>query len=97
MTIDAPRAVRSNMKRSRIVVAVPALAALAFRGLAVSAPAEPGPEAAGLRLRLTVASHPQDGKEGYNVQADIINVSREALLLRADHWRLERKAGGFKE
>lgn len=72
------------------------LVALTVHGLAASTPPEPGPEAGGLRLRLLVTPHPQDGKEGYDVKADLINVSQEALPLRAVHWRSERRGGGFE-
>ena len=74
-----------------------ALAMLTARGLAGPALPEPGPEAAGLRLRLVVAPHPEGGKQGYDVQVDLISVSREAILLRASHWRSARHEGGFRE
>jgi hypothetical protein len=85
------------MKRSPFVLMSLMVVALTFRGLAASTLPEPGPEAAGLRLRLVVTPHPRDGKDGYDVQADLISVSREALRLRAVHWRSERQRGGFQE
>src|SRR5580765_6654723 len=72
------------------------LAAVSFR-LCASTPHEPGPEAAGLRLRLTVTPHSPDGKEGYEVQADLQNASGEIITLHALHWRSERHEGGFQE
>lgn len=37
----------------------------------------------------------QGGKEGYAVRAEVINVSREAVALRAVHWRSWGHEGGF--
>jgi hypothetical protein len=73
------------------------LGALVFRGQASASVAEPGPEVSGVRLRLTVTPHAQDGKEGYDVQADLVSVSREAVALRAIQWRSGRHEGGFRE
>jgi hypothetical protein len=61
-----------------------------------SEPPEPGPESGGLRLRFLVGPSPQDGKEGYDVQIDLISAGLESIQLRIDSWpRLHD--GGFKE
>jgi hypothetical protein len=45
---------------------------------------EPGPEALGLRLRLSVAPRAEPALAGYRVRVDLVNVSAEAILLRAN-------------
>jgi hypothetical protein len=61
----------------------------------VAAP-EPGPEAGGMRLRLLVTPKPDGGNEGYDVQMDLISVSREAIPLRLKA-RTSRTQGNFTE
>lgn len=73
------------------------LATVGFRGLCASALPEPGPEACGLRLRLMISPQPEGGKEGYNVEADLVNVSPDAIPLQAVHWRSESHEGGFPQ
>jgi hypothetical protein len=65
-------------------------------GLAEPALPEPGPESAGLRLRLLVTPHPEGGKEGYDVQVDLINFTAESISLRPNHWRSGRNEVGIK-
>ncbi len=72
------------------------LTLLTLRGLAESTLPEPGPEAGGLRLRLSVTPSPQGGNEGYDVKIDLISVSRESIPLRAN-WPWARHEYGFKE
>jgi len=85
------------MKSNAVVVLMSLiLVAPTFRGLAGAGSPEPGPEVDGLRLRLVVVPHPQDGKDGFNVRADLINVSREVAPLRAVLWRSEGHQGGFE-
>jgi hypothetical protein len=70
------------------------LTTIMHRAIAEPFPTEPGPEAAGLRLRLVVTPRPVDGKEGYDVQAALINVSHEAILLQL---ACSHEKGEFKE
>ncbi len=84
------------MKGNLLVRVSLLLVVLTVHGLAASTSPEPGPEAGGLRLRLVVTPHPKDGKEGYDVKAELINVGRQALPVRAVDWRAERQAGGFE-
>ena len=51
-------------------------------GFAEPAALEPGPENGGLRLRLTVVPE----GEGFEVRVELVNVSKQAIILRAD-WR----------
>lgn len=51
-------------------------------GLAEPAALEPGPENGGLRLRLTVVPN----EAGFEVRVELVNVSKQAIILRAD-WR----------
>src|SRR5688572_30382979 len=55
---------------------------------------EPGPEAGGLRLRLIAA--PRDGREGFDVRVDVINVTAGPITLRAE-WRSDEQQGDLKE
>jgi hypothetical protein len=74
-----------------------ALALLASHAMAGSPAPEPGPEAAGLRLRLIVTPHPDNGLEGYDIQLTLINVRPETVPLRAYQWRSRRHGGGFTD
>ncbi len=58
---------------------------MSLRTTAEIAPPEPGPEAGGLRLRLIVTPKPNDKGEGYDVRLDLLNVSPEAVSLRAKY------------
>ena len=86
-----------TMRKGLFVLMPLILTTVSFRGFCASLVPEPGPEVAGLRLRLTVTPQPQDGKEGYDVQADLANVSQAAISLQAVHWRTESHEGGFQE
>jgi hypothetical protein len=72
-----------------------ALTTLTLRGAAESAPAEPGPENGGLRLRLAVTPRTQAGNEGYDVHVELLNVSDRSITLRAG-WRFD-DAGDLKD
>lgn len=54
---------------------------------------EPGPEAGGLRLRLIAA--PRDGREGFDVRVDVINVTASPITLRGE-WRNDIEDGDLK-
>ena len=83
--------------RKRTLILIPlVLPLLTLRGLAESTPPEPGPEAGGLRLRLSVTPNPGGRDEGYDVQVDLISVIRESIVLQAN-WRAGFHEGGFKE
>jgi hypothetical protein len=59
--------------------------ASALLGISLGAgeePVEPGPEAGGIRMRLLVTPQPSEKVEGYGVQVDLINTTREAIPLR---------------
>ena len=86
-----------NMKHRVPIVTLLALTVLISRTAAAFEQPEPGPEAGGLRLSLVVTPHPEGGKEGYDVEVGLMNVSREAILLRANRWRSTRQEGGFQE
>ena len=55
---------------------------------------EPGPEAGGLRLRLVAA--PREGREGFEVRVDVVNVTEHTITLRAE-WRGDEEQGGLKD
>jgi hypothetical protein len=81
----------------RTLILIPlALILLTLRGLAQSTLPEPGPEAGGLRLRLSVTPNPEGTNEGYYVQVDLINVSRDPIPLLTN-WHSYQQEGGFKE
>ena len=69
--------------KSRLLLLLALLFFAALRpGLAEPAALEPGPENGGLRLRLTVVPN----AEGFEVRVELVNVSKQAIILRAD-WR----------
>ena len=84
------------MKKCTVILLPLVLTLLTLRGLAESTPPEPGPESGALRLRLSVTPKPDGGNEGYDVQVDLISVSRESIVLKAN-WRSGFHEGGFKE
>jgi hypothetical protein len=66
-----------------------------LRALAESPP-EPGPESGGLRMRLVVTPRSEIGKDGYDVRLDLINVSGDAIILRADWGGLRGSDGDLQ-
>jgi hypothetical protein len=85
--ISNRRSSQDNRVKSRLLnSAFLALATLILRTQA--APPEPGPENDGLRLRLIVEPLSEPGKEGYEVQIDLLNNSEKAVTLRAK-WRYD--------
>jgi hypothetical protein len=72
-----------GMKKTALILFPLALTLLTLRALAESTPPEPGPVADGVRLRLLVTPNAEGGKEGYDVQVDLINAGRESIPLRA--------------
>ena len=49
-------------------------------------PPEPGPENAGLRLRLVVADSPPRTPLGYGVRLEVLNMTNRPITLRAGWW-----------
>src|SRR5262245_50247939 len=81
----------------RIFLLSPLLAILmTLRAPAEVVSPEPGPEAGGLRLRLLVTPTTNDKEGGYDVQMDLLSVSREAMPVRVKS-RSSRTEGDFKE
>lgn len=68
---------------------------LPARAVETAALPEPGPEDGGLRLRLVAVPRNDEGKEGYDVRVDLLNVSKRAIMLRAG-WAHD-DAGGLKD
>jgi hypothetical protein len=87
----------NTMRKGLFVIMAVILITVNFRGFCAYTLSEPGPEVAGLRLRLTVTPQPQEGKEGYDVQADLLNISNTTIPLQAVHWRSESHEGEFRE
>ncbi len=85
------------MKHGLPILTLVVLPALVSLTAATSELPEPGPEAAGMRMRLAVTPHPESDKEGYDLQVDLISVSQEPTLLRANEWRSWRHEGSFQE
>jgi hypothetical protein len=57
---------------------------------------EPGPENAGLRLRLRVDTAGQGSNETFHARLDLINTTAQPVRLRAD-WEDDSQKGDFKE
>ena len=75
---------------------IPAL--LGVTSLAAPALAQPdfGPENGGLRLRLVVSAHSNEGKEGYDVCLDLLSATNRTVTLRAAWWH-ETDKGDVKD
>jgi hypothetical protein len=83
------------MNRQSLPVILLALSLTVLPGRAAETQVEPGPEAGGLRMRLLVASAAQQGTEGYRVQVDLINVTRDKIAVRPSRpW--SRTEGGIE-
>lgn len=74
------------MKTRRLILIALVLLASIRPALAQPALPEPGPENGGLRMRLTVVPNADAGTEGYDVRVELLNVSNQPIILRAD-WR----------
>jgi len=61
-----------------------------------SLPPQAGPENGGLQLRLVVTPHSLDGKEGYDVRVDLLNVTNHPLTLKTA-WENDEGKGDLKE
>src|SRR5215204_3110157 len=83
------------MKSRSLLLVFLAFSFPALRGRAAEAANEAGPESGGVRMRLLVASRPQLGNDGYNVQIDLINTTRGTIALRPSRpW--SRTEGGME-
>jgi hypothetical protein len=84
------------MKATKPILVALALATLNLSAAVEKTPMpEPGPEDAGLRLRLTVAPRDDTTDEGYNVRVDVLNAADRAVTLQAV-WDNE-ETGNFED
>jgi hypothetical protein len=84
-----------GMQKRALVFVLLALGLSSLRSLAADALPEPGPESAGLRMRLLVTLSGPGAPEGYGVQVDLINTTPDAITFRA-HRPSSRIEGGVE-
>src|SRR2546425_13194650 len=73
--------------KNRVPILAPLTLTVLISGVTVAfEQPDPGPEDAGLRLRLVVLPHPKADREGYDVRVDVLNTTKADIMLRAGWW-----------